>query len=55
MNRRTWDIVVPTLFVLLIIGIRVGFGSSQVTNWAIAGGAVLIGLYWVVFRKNLRV
>jgi predicted Kef-type K+ transport protein len=47
-HRRTVTVV------LLIVGIRVAFGSSQVTNWAIAGGAILIGLYWVVFRKGLK-
>ncbi len=52
-NRRTWDVGLPLLYALAIVAVAiVGWGQRAMAGVAVIG-AMLLGLYWSVLRRNL--
>jgi hypothetical protein len=53
MNRRTWDIAVPVLYVLAVLVAVLIHDPAGVGGVAVIG-AVVVGLYFAALRRNIK-
>jgi hypothetical protein len=53
MNRRTFDVLVPLLYVMAIM-IMVFFGTETGLGAVAALGALVVAAYYAALRQNLK-
>jgi hypothetical protein len=53
MNRRTFDILVPALYVIAVL-IAVLVGDPAGVGGVVTIGAVCVGAYYAALRQNLK-
>jgi hypothetical protein len=53
MNRRTWDVLVPIVYVIALL-VAVFIGDQAGVGGVTVIGAICVGAYYAALRRNIK-